>query len=484
MTRFTLRASEWPIAVKVPLLVMLLMLAISFVISKTVLMRLAETQERHLQTLGRAYLDSLGGTLLPHILREDVWEVFDTLDRARSVYAGLHAVTTIVLNPANRVIAASDPKAFPTGQAVATDLLAGLGADGRLIIDQDKGTARMLDAVRLQGRAVGSLYTELDVSALMAERRSVLWQLIATNAALTLFLMAVGYWAVRRMLRPVRTLGSVLDRGSDGPVEIIPDAQLGSATSEFGRLFRRYNAMARAANERLHLAEELGEKERLASLGRLASGMAHEINNPLGGLFNALDAVKRYGDRESVREASVRLLERGLNGIRDVVRATLMTYRQPDDPRALKRDDFEDLRYLVQPALRQKDLTLDWRNDLGADLPLPAAAVRDAVLNLLLNACTVSRQGGLVVLSAEAGAHSLEVAVSDCGPGMPEAYRHFLEHGSAAGGPMKAGAGLGLWMVRRLLDGAGGTAAVEAGPTGTTIRLSLPYAMEASRHVA
>jgi signal transduction histidine kinase len=185
-----------------------------------------------------------------------------------------------------------------------------------------------------------------------------------------------------------------------------------------------------------------------------------------------------------VRASSVRLLERGLNGIRDVVRATLMTYRQPDEPRALKRDDIEDLHYLVQPALRQKDLTLDWRNDLGTELPLPAAAVRDTVLNLLLNACAVSPEGGLVSLTAEADAHSLEISVSDCGPGIPDAHRTFLESGSAAAGPMKSGAGLGLWMVRRLLDASGGSAKIEAGAAGTTIRLTLPFEREASRHVA
>ena len=482
--RSTLRVSDWPIAIKVPSLVMLLMLAISFVISNTVLTRLAETQERHLQALSRAYLDGLGGTLLPHILHEDVWEVFDTLDRARSIYAGLNALTTIVLNPANRIIAASDPKAFPTGQPLATELLEGLGTNGKLLINEDKRTARMLDAVTLQGQKVGGLYTELDVSALITERQSVLWQLIVTNALLTLFLMAVGYWAVRRMVQPVRTLGAFLDRGSGGPVEVIPDMQLGSPTSEFGRLFRRYNAMARAANDRLHLTEQLAEKERLASLGRLASGMAHEINNPLGGLFNALDAIKRYGERETVRESSIKLLERGLSGIRDVVRAMLMTYRQPEDPRALKREDIEDLHYLIQPALRQKDLTLNWRNTLNEDLPLPAASVRDAIFNLLLNACAVSAEGGQVSLSARQTAHRLEVSVGDCGFGMPEVYRNFLENGSSAGGPMKAGAGLGLWMVRRMLDGVGGSTNVEAGPAGTTIHLSLPFAMEASRHVA
>jgi signal transduction histidine kinase len=362
--------------------------------------------------------------------------------------------------------------------------LEGLGTNGKLVIDEGKRTARMLDAVSLQGQKVGGLYTELDVSALITERQSVLWQLIVTNALVTLLLMAVGYWAVRRMVQPVRTLGAFLDRGSDGPVEIIPPAQLGSPTSEFGRLFRRYNAMARAANERLLLAEQLAEKERLASVGRLASGLAHEINNPLGGLFNALDAIKRYGERETVRESSIKLLERGLSGIRDVVRAMLMTYRQPEDPRALKREDIEDLHYLIQPALRQKDLTLNWRNTLDEDLPLPAASVRDAIFNLLLNACAVSAEGGQVSLSARQTAHRLEVSVGDCGSGMPEAYRIFLEHGSSAGGPMKAGAGLGLWMVRRLLDGAGGSANVKADPAGTTIHLSLPFAMEASRHVA
>ena len=215
--------------------------------------------------------------------------------------AGLNALNTVVLNASDRIIAASDPKAFPTGQPIAPDILKGLDRDGTLAINEGNRRARLLAAVRAQGQHIGSIYTELDISALLAERQAVLWQLILTNAALTLFLMAIGYWAVRRMVQPVRTLGAFLDRGSDGPMEIIPDRQLRSVAGEFGRLFLRYNAMARAANERLHLAERLAEEERLASLGRLASGMAHEINNPLGGLFNALDALKRYGDRETVR---------------------------------------------------------------------------------------------------------------------------------------------------------------------------------------
>ena len=53
--------------------------------------------------------NALSASLVPHILREDVWEVYDTLDRARTVYSGLNALNTIVLNPAGRVIAGGQP---------------------------------------------------------------------------------------------------------------------------------------------------------------------------------------------------------------------------------------------------------------------------------------------------------------------------------------------------------------------------------------
>ena len=141
----------------------------------------------------------------------------------------------------------------------------------------------------------------------------------------------------------------------------IPSELVDRQSREFHDLFDRYNAMATAVNEREQLAAELAEEEKLASVGRLASGMAHEINNPLGGMFNALDSLRRYGGREEVRATSIRLLEQGLSGIRDLVRSTLTSYRADQRPRDLTPMDLDDLRLLVKPEARQRRLRLSWQ---------------------------------------------------------------------------------------------------------------------------
>ena len=111
------------------------------------------------------------------------------------------------------------------------------------------------------------------------------------------------------------------------------------------------------------MAKQLAAEERLASLGRLASGLAHEINNPLGGLFNAIDTLKRHGDRPSVRTTSLDLIERGLRGIRDVVRTVLATYRADREQRDLTASDLDDMRFLISPEAARKSIRVHWESD-------------------------------------------------------------------------------------------------------------------------
>ena len=79
MKRFALRPSEWPITAKVPMLVVVLMLAVSAVITQQVLVAARRVQRQHFDELAASYLDGLSSSLVPAVLREDVWETFDIL---------------------------------------------------------------------------------------------------------------------------------------------------------------------------------------------------------------------------------------------------------------------------------------------------------------------------------------------------------------------------------------------------------------------
>jgi signal transduction histidine kinase len=354
-----------------------------------------------------------------------------------------------------------------------------------MLVDADKARAFARRALVYQDRRIGTIYVDYDVTHLLRERADVLRTLIGTNTAIAVLLAAFGYWIIRRMLRPLRTLSRHLDLGVAGAVQPIPAAEVQGATYEFRRLFRRFNVMADAVNDREAIAKELANEERLASLGRLASGMAHEINNPLGGLFNAIDTIKRHGEKPTVRNASLDLIERGLRGIRDVVRATLATYRADRDPRNLSAADLDDLKLLLGPEMGRRALILDWSNAIERDLPVPASAVRQVALNLLLNALQASPSGARLLFGASVSGDQLELSVHDQGPGLGLEARAVLD---GVGKPASSGdgSGLGLWMTRRLVHDLRGRITVETSPIGgALVRVTIPLvAIEEMRDVA
>jgi signal transduction histidine kinase len=243
--------------------------------------------------------------------------------------------------------------------------------------------------------------------------------------------------------------------------------------------------LVRGVNERKLLATKLSEEEKLASLGRLASGIAHEINNPLGGMFNALDALKRHGDRDSVRQTSIRLIEQGLSGIRDLVRSTLVTYRADKNESVLPPRDLDDLRLLIHPEVKRKRLNLHWHNDIAEDLPLPAVAVRDAVLNLLLNACAAGPEGSTVSFAARLEDDRLAIEITDQGSGLPPKVRQYLEHPDVGSAPIDQRGGLGLWMVKRLaMENGGELRATNNDGQGTRVLLMIALRQRELKDVA
>ena len=479
MTVDRLKPTHWPLQLKVPMLVAGLMVAISIAMSNIVLQRLAQEQENHLQELTDSYLDGLSTAVLPYVTRRDVWETFDILDRARDRYTGVKARYTVVTLKDESILASSDPKRFPVGEPVPASLVERIGSAGRPILDEAAGVAWVSRVIRQEDIDLGSIIAEIDIGDLLRVRHEVLLTLILGNGAVTLLFAAVGYALARRMVRPISLLTSYVDRVRDGAVVPIPAQHVADQGTEFGRLFASFNAMAAALRERADLTARLAEEEKVAMLGKLASGMAHEVNNPLGGMLNLVDTLRKHGQDAQVRQRSLDLLERGLTGIRNVVRATLTSYKQESPSSKLARGELDDLQFLVQHEIARRQATLRWTNTLPEEIDIDGGAVRQIALNLLLNACMASFPGGTVELEARADDHNVTLIVRDEGPGLPESVRDFYHRPALASLPPRDNIGLGVWTVCLLASRLGGR--IEArknDPSGTTILVTLPVKKE------
>jgi signal transduction histidine kinase len=440
-----------------------------------------------------AYLDGLSAAILPAIVQRDVWGVFDALDRGRSRYADVKPVFTIVELPDHRVLASSDPLDYPV---VPADRRSRFAADDSLTIDSSSDVRRGWLARTLclkpfpAGRPaaaearssrcldklpVARLYTEIDITDLLRVRREILLTLVLVNGCLTLAFALGGYFVLKRMLQPFTVLMRYVEQIREaGRVEPIPAGYRSRVAGEFGQLFDRFNAMAVAVDERRTLAAQLADREKTAMLGRLASGIAHEVNNPLAGMLNAIDTIQAHGKDPAVLDASLEFLKRGLAGIRDVVEATLITYKDGFDTKHLTPGYLDDLRILVRQKITARRLRLDLHNHIVEPLAIAGSAVRQIALNLLLNACAASPIGGLVTVTTSWRDGTLRITVADEGPGLPEEMAALLHRAAPVTMRAQENKGLGLWMTGHLIRRLGGHVDVEYPGIGTRMIVSLP----------
>lgn len=459
-----------PLSLRLPIFAASLMILLGVVASQQVLSTLSRVQDARLRELAEMHVESLSVALGPLVLREDIWGVYDTLQRASGENMDHRMVFTAVTGMDRRVIAATNPRRAPLDKPLPHGF-EHAQPPSSLSISGDGPLLLLTAPLVYEGRALGDIFTELDVSDLISERRIAGRFLLLGNALATGVLALMGYFAMRRMLRPITRLAQRMRETAQSP-EPFPESDIPRGDTELSRLVQTYNLMAEEIDAKAETERRLAQRERFVSLGRLSSSLAHEINNPLGGLLNAADTITQYADRPDVVRQSASLLKRGLEHLRDVARATLDHNRLDRSSAPLAREDLDDLHLLIGPEIKRLQQRLDWRIDVDDALMahFASASVRQIALNLLLNASSAAGIGGVVEFCLCAAPGGLLIEIRDNGGGLsPEAEYRLL-----SSGPVQPGGGVGLRLVHDLVTELGGSLTAERRTGMTAISVDLP----------
>jgi signal transduction histidine kinase len=246
---------------------------------------------------------------------------------------------------------------------------------------------------------------------------------------------------------------------------------------------------ARLVEDLRRTREQVIRADRLGTLGTLAAGLAHEINNPLVSIhtFLSLAPGKREEDDPEFWSDYHALASREVERIRRLVDTMRRLGRASEPPAPLEAVDPGDLAQevvaLLQRETRRGTVTL--RIERDADTP-KVMAVRDRVhqvlLNLLLNAIHASPPGGEVRIRTfpDPGGDSVCIEVTDQGPGIPEEHlSQIFDPFFTTKGPDQ-GSGLGLMICHRVVADHGGTIEVRSRPgAGATFCVRLPLEVDA-----
>ena len=459
-----------PLSIRVPVFTAALMVLVGLLASQQVLTTLRQVQNERVKEIAQLQIEALSVALGPLVLRDDIWEVYDTLERSAGQSEDRRLLFAVVTNEDGRVLAATNPARAPIDSpvnslAVKAQSLAGITLSG------DESPIRLLAPLEYQGRIVGQIVIELDVSDLVAERQNAVRLLLLGNFGVTLLLAGFGYVTMRRMLRPMAKVVERMRGFSQNP-EPIPAVEMPEGDSEMAQLAQSYNSMVGAIAAKAESDKRLAERERFVSLGRLSSSLAHEINNPLGGLLNAADTTRTYAERPEVVRESADILIRGLNHLRDVARVTLDQNRLDRSGARLTVEDFDDLRVLISAETGRQRQDLGWQiNVQSVSLEnYSSAPIRQISLNLLLNATEAADIGGQIALAVSETESGLCIEVSDSGTGLSKAACARL----LGSGTVPQGGGVGLRLVHDLVRALKGHISLKRSEGITRICIELP----------
>ena len=343
-----------------------------------------------------------------------------------------------------------------------------------------------------RGERIGMLYVGFLEGPFAAARKQAFAAVVALFASA---MLVAGIFAVlwaRRVFRPIEHMHATMhaiEQGQDdarvGTVE--SQDELGIVAAHFDRMLDKLQAQARSlkrwgealdakvAERTAELEQAVADlkaaqsqlvmNEKLAAIGQLTAGVAHEINNPIAVIQGNLDVLRdMLGEAAKPVEPETRLIQEQVHRIRLIV-AKLLQFARPQDyvgylepvaPQALIQDSL----VLVRHLLKTGNIAIEQHLDSTRQITCNKNELQQVVINLLVNAIQAMPDGGVLKIGIEDWDEAdmpvgIRIVVGDTGPGIAQAdLDKLFEPFFTAKKP--GGTGLGLWVSKNLVERYGG----------------------------
>lgn len=434
-----------------------------------------------------------GYVIYQHRIQQVAFDLQDTLTNYFAYQnRQLDASRLARLSAETNELAQDDRHVDPETPAKLAELSSNISALASEDTTSKQQEARLLRSLSITGAMMDA--ENFKREALLEEigrttRTEVEIALVSVATLLVLMVLFLNY----RILAPLRDLEQLLLRLARGDFTPIETQKIDTLLLP---VFFNYNLMVRQLAElreaeRLHaenlegevrsatrallqLQASLARNERLAAVGELAAGIAHELRNPLAAIqMTCANLRKEIADTDQVERISMiigelKRMSRLLNELLDQAKHTPEIV-QNFNLAEMTRELVKLTRYQISPIIQ-----LDFKGPDQLTCHLPEGRLRQCLLNLILNAAeAIGDKPGTIKIEAQTNDKKIQLKVTDTGPGYPDEILISGIRPFVTGNP--GGTGLGLAMVQRFVRDLGGQLnLVNIQPHGASITLTVP----------
>ncbi|MEN8190503.1 MAG: ATP-binding protein, partial [Thermodesulfobacteriota bacterium] len=282
---------------------------------------------------------------------------------------------------------------------------------------------------------------------------------------------------VNRLNRLSMAMKSFPEQGLEQMVLPEGEDEIGNLSNQFSLLCER---LIHYQNELDTTRQQAWFNEKMASMGILSAGIAHEVNNPLGGMLNCVKAMQEHPNDRELHDRYLPLLDKGLKRIEHTMRQLLNFGRK--EPLQLRKIDIVSLlsECLDLLSYRVKNITIEQNSDIEELCYVDAEGLKQIFVNLGLNAIQAMPDGGTLAIGSTMIGSDLQFTFKDTGTGIAKETMTHIFDPFFTTKDVGVGTGLGLSVTYSLVTQMQGTIEVESElGEGTTFILTFPVQTEA-----